>query len=193
MNHYGFNQSDNVPVLKAFQLTSLLHDIYFAADKCDYFAQSVDFNLDRCTAILANFFWSVFDPYVLNILSILCFFMVKSFVLYVIFGYSRNRNGSISLLEFKQLMLLLCNTQHFEQFATDEFTIACDHNRCVNRFRFESILKVISKLFSYLEENAYYRSQAINDIVHECFEQVRFSCLFIRFSALFLGRISSSQ
>lgn len=69
-------------------------------------------------------------------------------------------------------MLLLCNTQHFEQFVTDEFTIACDHNRCVNRFRFESILKVISKLFSYLEENAYYRSQSINDIVHECFEQV---------------------
>lgn len=91
LNHYGFNQSDNVPVLKAFQLTSLLHDIYFAADKCDYFAQSVDFNLDRCTAILANFFWSVFDPYVLDFcpfyafswrrdsinLSIMCFLLFK--------------------------------------------------------------------------------------------------------------------
>lgn len=94
--------------------------------------------------------------------------------------FDSNRTGSISLLEFKQLMLILCNTQNFEHFVTEEFSIACDHNRCVNRFRFESILKVISKLFSYLEENVYYRSQAIGDIVHECFEQVNFP--------LFLGQ-----
>lgn len=108
----------------------------------------------------------------------------------IFFCISRNRSGSISLLEFKQLMVILCNTQTFEQFVGEEFTIACDHNRCVNRFRFESILKVISKLFSYLEDNAYYRSQQINDIVHECFEQVcgiffTLSCIFLTFFAIF--------
>lgn len=69
-------------------------------------------------------------------------------------------------------MLILCNTQHFDQLIIDEFSIACDHNRCVNRFRFESILKVISKFFAFLEENTYYRSQTIGEIVNECFEQV---------------------
>lgn len=64
LSHHGFIQSDNVPVLKPSHLTSLIHDIYFAASKCDLFKQSVDFNLDRCTAILANLFWNIYDAYV---------------------------------------------------------------------------------------------------------------------------------
>lgn len=79
---------------------------------------------------------------------------------------------ALSLLEFKQAMLILCNTQHFDQLITEEFNIAADHNRCVNRFRFESVVKVISKFFAYLDENPFYRSQMIGDSVHECFEQV---------------------
>lgn len=64
LNHHGFVQCDNVPVLKPSHLTALIHDTYFAASKCDLFKQSVDFNLDRCTAMLANLFWNVYDPYV---------------------------------------------------------------------------------------------------------------------------------
>lgn len=87
-------------------------------------------------------------------------------------NFYRNRTVSISLLEFKQLMLILCNTQHFEQLTAEEFNLAADHNRCVNRFRFESLIKVVSKFFMYLEENAFFRSQSISEIIQECFEQV---------------------
>lgn len=79
---------------------------------------------------------------------------------------------SLSLLEFKQLLLILCNTQHFGQLAVEEFNLVADHNRCVNRFRFESIIKVISKFFSYLEENTFFRSHSIGGMIKECFEQV---------------------
>lgn len=53
----------------------------------------------------------------------------------------------------------------------EEFAITCDHNRCVNRFRFESVMKVISKFFSHLDEHEYYGSHLIPQIVNECFEQ----------------------
>lgn len=62
LTHHGFTQCDNVPVLKPRQLIGIIHDIYFAAYKCDLFKQSVDFHLKRCTSMLANFFWSIYDP-----------------------------------------------------------------------------------------------------------------------------------
>lgn len=64
LNHFGLNQCDNAPSLKPSQITSILHDIYFAAEKCGHFSQSVDFNLERCTVMLANLLWSIFDPWV---------------------------------------------------------------------------------------------------------------------------------
>ena len=86
--------------------------------------------------------------------------------------FHRNRMVSLSLLEFKQLMLILCNTQNFEQLTIEEFNLAADHNRCVNRFRLESIIKVIAKFFIYLEESTFYRTQSISTMIKECFEQV---------------------
>ena len=62
LNHHGFSQCDNVPVLKPRQLIAIIHDIYFAAHKCDLFIESVDFHLKRCTSMLANFFWCIYDP-----------------------------------------------------------------------------------------------------------------------------------
>lgn len=85
---------------------------------------------------------------------------------------SRNRIGSLSLLEIKQLLLILCNTQHFGQLTVEEFNLAADHNRCVNRFRFESIIKVISKFFLYIDESTFFRSHSTTGMIKECFEQV---------------------
>lgn len=45
-----------------FQLTSLLHDVYFACEKLGHFAQDSCYQLDRATGLLANFFWNVYDP-----------------------------------------------------------------------------------------------------------------------------------
>lgn len=69
-------------------------------------------------------------------------------------------------------MLILCNTQNLEQFTVEEFNLAADHNRCVNRFRLESIIKVMAKFFIYLEDNTFYRSQSFAAMIKECFEQV---------------------
>lgn len=98
---------------------------------------------------------------------------------------------SLSLLEFKQLLLILCNTQHFGQLAVEEFNLVADHNRCVNRFRFESIIKVISKFFSYLEENTFFRSHSIGGMIKECFEQVDhfFLCIWKTNKPFFYNRV----
>jgi len=48
-----------------FQLTSLLHDVYFACEKLGHFNQDADYQLDRVTGLLANFFWNVYDPWVI--------------------------------------------------------------------------------------------------------------------------------
>lgn len=69
-------------------------------------------------------------------------------------------------------MLILCDTQNYDQLVVDEFEIAADHNRCVNRYRFESIVGVLSKIFSFLEDNSMYSAQATDGIVEECFKQV---------------------
>lgn len=63
LEHHGFNhQTANSPAIKPNQLTAILHDIYFAAEKCGHFAQSINFDLGRCSALLAGFLWAVFDP-----------------------------------------------------------------------------------------------------------------------------------
>lgn len=69
-------------------------------------------------------------------------------------------------------MLILCDTQGFDQLVVEEYDIAADHNRCVNRYRFEGIVKVISKFFSYLEDNPLYKGQSVDGIIQECFKQV---------------------
>lgn len=189
LNHYGLNQCDNAPSLKPTQLTSLLHDIYFAAEKCGQFSQSVDFNLERCTAMLTNLLWSIFDPYV--------FVCAKwgqdvSFI-FRFTCFRRHRTIPISLLEFKQLMLIMCNTQTFEQMILEEFLIVADHNRCVNRFRFESLLKVISKVFLFLGESVHYGWHLVTNWVQQCFQQVNWmngtsasTILIIIYAFLFL-------
>lgn len=87
-------------------------------------------------------------------------------------NFCSGRSAPLSLLEFKQTMLILCDTQNYDQLVVDEFEIAADHNRCVNRYRFESIMSVLSKFFSFLENNSMYSAQAAEGIVQECYKQV---------------------
>ena len=81
----------------------------------------------------------------------------------------------ISLLELKQTLLILCNTRDFDHLVMEEFALAADHNRCVSRFRFEAMLKVISRIFCYLNESQHYGPQYISGWVDEVFEQVSFA------------------
>lgn len=67
---------------------------------------------------------------------------------------------------------MMCNTHTYDQLILEEFLIVADHNRCVNRFRFESMLKVISKIFSFLGESVHYGWHLVTDWVAQCFRQV---------------------
>lgn len=68
-------------------------------------------------------------------------------------------------------MLILCNVQTFERFVAEEFVIAADHNRCINRFRFESLAKVLAKIFAFIGEGSFYGWSMLSNCVQECFEQ----------------------
>ena len=84
--------------------------------------------------------------------------------------YYRKRITPISLLELKLTFLILCETKSFDQIIFEHFYLACDHNNCVTRHRFESMLLVFSKILSYIDEEML-RQSTINEIVHECFAQ----------------------
>lgn len=87
-------------------------------------------------------------------------------------NFCSERSAPLSLLKFKQTMLILCDTQNYDQLVIEEFEIAADHNRCVNRYRFESIISILSKIFSFLEDNSVYSAPAAYGIVQECYKQV---------------------
>lgn len=78
----------------------------------------------------------------------------------------------LSLLVFRQLMLILCNTQHYGQLIEEEFNLVTDPNRCVNRFRFDLIINSMSKFFSYIGESTLHGPHLIGAIIQECFEKV---------------------
>jgi hypothetical protein len=54
-------QSDDSPLIKPVQLTSLIHDIFYAAEKMGYYAEQPEFDLDHTCAMVANLFWNLFD------------------------------------------------------------------------------------------------------------------------------------
>lgn len=110
-----------------------------------------------------------------------------------------HRSVPISLLEFKQLMLILCNVLTFDKFVAEEFVIAADHNRCINRFRFESMAKVLAKIFTFIGEGANYGWSMILNCIPECFEQCpgmiglnefQFTCLWSN-QTIYFAQISN--
>lgn len=64
-HHRLINQNDNAPVIKPKQLTALIHDIFYAAEKLGNFKEfSTTFNLERSISTLSNFLWNIFDWFV---------------------------------------------------------------------------------------------------------------------------------
>lgn len=91
---------------------------------------------------------------------------------YIFSSIRRKRIIPLSLLVFRQLMLILCNTQHYGQLIEEEFNLVTDPNRCVNRFRFDLIVNTMSKFFTYIGESQLYGPHLIGAIIQECFEKV---------------------
>ncbi|EDV91646.1 dystrophin isoform X2 [Drosophila grimshawi] len=127
-----------------FQLTSLLHDIYFACEKLGHFTKTTNYQLETATALLANFFWNIYDP---------------------------QRRHSISLLEIKVTFLLLCKLYSSEHMIADFYSLLADGRitQCVSRYAFEQLLLTLSKLLSYLGESKAYGAHNLPAMLEQCF------------------------
>lgn len=128
------------------QLTDIIHDVFFAAEKAGFYIEHKNFNLPNAVSILCNFLWNIFDP---------------------------KRQANLSLMELKLAMLVLCelppiNTYH--QLIDAHFDIAKDHNSCITRSRYEEFINIFGKLLSYLGEPLYFDRKVIEGIVVEVFE-----------------------
>lgn len=127
------------------QLTSIIHDIFFAAEKAGFYIEHKKFNLSSAISVLCNFFWNVFDS---------------------------KRQTNLSLMELKLTMLILCelnpiNTYH--QMIDAHFEIAKDHNSCITRARFQEFINIFSKLLTYMGEPLYFERKVIEEIVNNAF------------------------
>ncbi|XP_002022772.2 dystrotelin [Drosophila persimilis] len=126
-----------------FQLTSLLHDIYFACEKLGHFTKTSSYTLETATALLANFFWNIYDP---------------------------QRRHSISLLEIRVTFLLLCKLYSSEHMVGDFFGLLAEsRSQSVSRFAFEQLLNTLSKLLSYLGEAKAYGVHNLPLMMEQCF------------------------
>ncbi|XP_017037014.1 dystrophin [Drosophila kikkawai] len=142
LERHGMNGSWELMV-PPFQLTSLLHDVYFACEKLGHFAQDSCYQLDRATGMLANFFWNVYDP---------------------------QRRHSISLLEIKITFILLCKLYSSDHLVGDFFGLLADpKTQIMSRYAFEQLLATLSKLLSYLGEAKAYGSHNLSLMMEQCF------------------------
>lgn len=61
LERHCLQHTDNAPLLRPDQLTAILHDIFFAADKAGLISERQDFVLERAVAMVANLMWNIFD------------------------------------------------------------------------------------------------------------------------------------
>ncbi|XP_059617073.1 dystrophin-1 [Phlebotomus argentipes] len=134
---------DDAPVIKPGQLTSVLHDIFYANDKLKCFVDEKGFDVEEATGLLANFLWNVFDPH---------------------------RCRSLSGLELREALLLLCDTNSFEDFIKHHFNLSSDHNRCVPHHKFKSLLLVLTRILNYIDREICCDDKTISSIVQEAFD-----------------------
>ncbi|XP_055389880.1 dystrobrevin alpha [Condylostylus longicornis] len=144
LERHHLNTADDLLPILPKQLVNLLREIFQESDKLGVFQESCDFDVETAAKVLANFFWNVFDP---------------------------DRRDPITLMEFKETFLLLCDINSFEQIVTAYFLLMADHNRCITRFRFECLLNVLIKLLTYIEEEEGYGASNIPITLQQCFAQ----------------------
>ncbi|XP_061389377.1 dystrophin-1 [Musca vetustissima] len=144
MDRHGMHDDVNLMV-PPFQLTSLIHDIFFACEKLGHFTKVSAYSLESATAVLSNFFWNIFDPH---------------------------RRHSISLLEIKITFLLLCKLYASDQMVMEFYSLIKHRKtKCVAKLNFEYMLNILAKIFSYLGEGAAYGSQNISMVLEQCYSR----------------------
>uniref|UniRef100_A0A1I8P1V8 ZZ-type domain-containing protein n=1 Tax=Stomoxys calcitrans TaxID=35570 RepID=A0A1I8P1V8_STOCA len=168
MDRHGIMDDVNLMV-PPFQLTSLIHDIFFACEKLGHFTKMVSYGLESATAVLSNFFWNIFDPH---------------------------RRHSISLLEIKITFLLLCKLHASDQMVLEFYNLLCNRKtKCVSKLNFEYMLNILSKIFSYIGEASAYGSQNTTTVLDQSYArchnlsgltEYQFHCLWTTTQTRFL-------
>lgn len=168
LERYNLNQIDPNYMVPPFQLTSLIHDMYFACEKLGHFTKSVSYNLETATAVLSDFFWNIFDPH---------------------------RRHSISLIEIKTTFLLLCKLYSSEQLVDEFFQLVRDETNYVTKYSMKYLLHILSKIMTYVEEGTAYGEHNVSTVLDQCFtkyqniqgiNQYQFYCLWSKLETRFL-------
>ncbi|XP_055840872.1 dystrobrevin alpha [Episyrphus balteatus] len=168
LERYNITHVDPNYMVPPFQLTSLIHDMYFACEKLGHFTKSVSYNLETATAVLSDFFWNIFDPH---------------------------RRHSISPIEIKVTFLLLCKIHSSEQLVDEFFQLVRDKSDYVTKYSLKYLLLILSKIMTYLEEGTAYGEHNVPTVLDQCFSrcqnikginQYQFHCLWSTSQTRFL-------
>ncbi|KAI9588860.1 uncharacterized protein LOC119644724 [Glossina fuscipes] len=143
MDRHGILEGDVNLMVPPFQLTSLIHDIYYACDKLGHFNEILDYTLESATNLLSNFFWNIYDPH---------------------------RRHSISLMEIKITFLLLCKLYPNDNYILETYkAVSSKKTKCVSKLNFEYMLNTLVKMWTYIGEEAGYGTHNISLIMEQSF------------------------
>uniref|UniRef100_A0A1A9WCB7 ZZ-type domain-containing protein n=1 Tax=Glossina brevipalpis TaxID=37001 RepID=A0A1A9WCB7_9MUSC len=143
MERHGILECDVNLMVPPFQLTSLIHDIYYACEKLGHFSDILDYSLESATTLLANFFWNIYDPH---------------------------RRHSISLIEIKMTFLLLCKLYPNDNYILETYkAVSSRKTKCVSKLNFEYMLNTLVKLWTYIGEGTGYGTHNISIVMEQCF------------------------
>ncbi|XP_037936767.1 dystrophin-like [Teleopsis dalmanni] len=169
LERHGIREAHSSLMVPPFQLTSLIRDIYFACEKLGHFTKFATYNLESATSVLSNYFWDIFDP---------------------------RRRHSVSLLEIKMTLLLLCKFHLSEQFIEEFFNLVKDEKtNCVSILSFATLLNILIKIFTYIGEGNGYGNHNIKKVLDQCYERChnsagltlyQFHCLWTKTQTRFL-------
>ncbi|XP_011193118.2 dystrophin [Zeugodacus cucurbitae] len=143
MGRYNILDVDANFMVPPFLLTTFIHDLYYACETLGHFNKSATYRIETATSVLATFFWNLFDP---------------------------NRRHSISVLEIKVMLLLLCKHIGLLDWSEEFYKLLHDpKTKCVSKKNFEYLVNILTKTFSYIGEEISYGAQNKTLIMEQCF------------------------
>lgn len=140
----------NSSVLTPKITKEICSEIFYAAHRLGYLPLEQE-ALDVCKYSLLNLIWNIFDP-------------------------KRNKT-SIAVSDFKQLMLMLCESSCFQSKLYEYFDLVCDHNQLLPRGKFEAMCLCFARIFSYVDTAAgQFGMNWIEDTVEQSYKELSGLC-----------------
>lgn len=139
----------NSSVLSPKTTKEICSEIFYAAYRLGYLSQEE--NLEICKYSLLNLIFNIFD--------------------------SKRNKANIAVSDFKQLMLMLCESSCFQSKLYEYFDLVCDHNQLLPRAKFEAMCLCFARIFSYVDKSAsQFGMNWIENTVRETYEKLPGLC-----------------